>query len=344
MNDTGKGLASAPVPVHSSAMTEQTAADRNLAMEAVRVTESAAIAAVRFMGQGDEKTADQAAVKAAHMALHNMMIDGTIVIGEGAQGEASRLFVGEKVGTGDGLRAQVAVVPLEGKSIVARGGPNALSVIAMAEDGGFLSVPNIYMEKIAVGPGLPDNVVDLDREPDENLASLGEAKGVAISDLVVCLLDRPRHGQLIAKIREAGARIRLIQDGDVSGVIQVTEKNTIVDAYMGIGGAPQGVLAAAALRGVGGQMQSRLVIRNNDEAAAAKAAGIEDVKRKYATEEMASGNVTFAATGVTYGAILNGVRTTLDGAVTHSLVMRSATRTLRLIEGHHDFLRRDQGD
>jgi len=344
MNDTGKGLATAPLPVHSSAMTDQTAADRNLAMEAVRVTEAAAIAAVRFMGQGDEKTADQAAVKAAHMALHNMMIDGTIVIGEGAQGETSRLFVGEKVGTGDGLKAQVAVVPLEGKSIVARGGPNALSVIAMAEDGAFLSIPNIYMEKIAVGPGLPDNVVDLDREPDENLASLAEAKGVAISDLVVCLLDRPRHGQLITKVREAGARIRLIQDGDVSGVIQVTEKNTIVDAYMGIGGAPQGVLAAAALRGVGGQMQGRLVIRNNDEGAAAKAAGIEDVKRKYTTEEMASGNVTFAATGVTYGAILNGVRTALDGAVTHSLVMRSATRTLRLIEGHHDFLRRDQGD
>ena len=209
----------------------------------------------------------------------------------------------------------------------------------MAEDGGFLTVPNIYMDKIAVGPGLPDGVVDLDNEPADNLTALADAKEAKVTDLVVCMLDRPRHAELIAKIRETGARIRLIQDGDVSGIIAATQPEAGVDIFLGIGGAPQGVLAAAALRGVGGQMQGRLVFRNNDDKAAARAMGIEDQERKYATEDMASGNVTFAATGVTYSDMLEGVRHVPGGAITHSMVLRSKTGTLRFIEGHHDFNR-----
>jgi fructose-1,6-bisphosphatase II / sedoheptulose-1,7-bisphosphatase len=311
--------------------------DRNLAMETVRVTEAAALAAVGLLGAGDEKAADQAAVCAMHDALGNMIINGVIRIGEGREGEAEKLYSGETVGSGDGPNVDVAVVPLEGKSIVARGGPNALSVIAMAEDGGFLSVPDIYMEKIAVGSGLPDGVIDLDLDPEQNLKNLADAKGCGVSDLLVCLLDRPRHNQLISKIRDAGARIRLILDGDVSGVIQAAESDSGVDVYMGIGGAQQGVLAAAALRGVNGQMQGRLVVRNPDEGAKIKDAGIEDPDRKYTVDEMASGNVTFAATGVTYGPMLDGVQITPRGAITKSLVMRSLSGTIRYIEGRHKF-------
>ncbi len=320
-------------------MSKEAAADRNLAMDAVRVTEAAAVAAARLMGGGDERAADQAAVSAMHEALSRLVIDGRVRIGEGAEGEASKLYVGEKVGMGEGPKADIAVVALEGKSIVARGGPNALSVIALAEDGGFLSVPDLYMEKIAVGPGLPADVVDLDAKPADNLKNLADAKGVAVGDLVACLLDRPRHAKTIAAIREAGARIRLILDGDVSGVIATAQADSGVDVYMGIGGAPQGVLAAAAMRGVGGNIQGRLVLRNGDEKAAAAAAGVEEPERIYGTEEMASGNVTFAATGVTYGAMLEGVRIVSGHAVTHSMVMRSKTGTLRYIEGHHDFSR-----
>ena len=313
--------------------------DRNLALETVRVTEAAALAASQFMGGGDEKSADQAAVAAMHKALNRITVDGTVRIGEGQQGETEKLYVGENLGTGEGPKVDIALVALEGTSIVARGGPNALSVIAMAEEGGFLTVPNIYMDKIAIGPGLPDGVVDLDNEPAENLKSLAEARGVAVADLVVCMLDRPRHAELIAKIREAGARIRLILDGDVSGIIAATQPEAGVDIFMGIGGAPQGVLAAAALRGVGGQMQGRLVFRNNDERAEAQSLGIEDPKRKYSVQDMASGNVTFAATGVTYSAMLEGVRHVPGGAITNSMVLRSMTGTIRFIEGHHDFIR-----
>jgi len=311
--------------------------DRNLAMEAVRVTEAAAIAAARLMGGGDEKAADQAAVHAMHTALDNMTIKGTIRIGEGHESEADKLYAGESVGVGEGPNVDVAVVPLEGKSILARGGPNALSVVAMAEDGGFLSVPDIYMEKIAIGSGLPDGIVDLDLEPEQNLKNLADAKGCAVKDLVVCLLDRPRHSQLIGKIRDAGARIRLILDGDVSGVIQAAESDSAVDVYMGIGGAQQGVLAAAALRGVNGQMQGRLIVRNPDERAAIAETGIENPDRKYSVEDMAAGHVTFAATGVTYGPMLEGVKLTSAGAVTRSLVMRSLSGTIRYIEARHKF-------
>ena len=320
-------------------MAKDVISDRNLALESVRVTESAALAAYNFMGGGDEKAVDQAAVNAMHRSLNRLALDGTVRIGEGAEGEAEKLYVGETLGTGDGPKVDIALVALEGTTIVARGGPNALAVIAMAEDGGFLTVPNIYMDKIAVGPGLPDGVVDLDNEPADNLAALADAKGTKVTDLVVCMLDRPRHAELIAKIRETGARIRLIQDGDVSGVIAATQPEAGVDIFLGIGGAPQGVLAAAALRGVGGQMQGRLVFRGNDERAEAQAMGIEDPERKYGTEDMASGNVTFAATGVTYSDMLEGVRHVPGGAVTHSLVLRSMTGTLRFIEGHHDFIR-----
>ena len=320
-------------------MAKDVVSDRNLALESVRVTESAALAAYNFMGGGDEKAVDQAAVSAMHRTLNLLALDGTVRIGEGAEGEAEKLYVGETLGTGDGPKVDIALVALEGTTIVARGGPNALAVIAMAEDGGFLTVPNIYMDKIAVGPGRPDGIVDLDNEPADNLAALADAKGTKVTDLVVCMLDRPRHAELIAKIRETGARIRLIQDGDVSGVIAATPPEAGVDIFLGIGGAPQGVLAAAALRGVGGQMQGRLVFRNNDQRIEAQRLGIEDLERKYATEDMASGNVTFAATGVTYSDMLEGVRHVPGGAITHSMVLRSTTGTLRFIEGHHDFIR-----
>ena len=320
-------------------MAKDVVSDRNLALESVRVTESAALAAYNFMGGGDEKAVDQAAVSAMHRTLNLLALDGTVRIGEGAEGEAEKLYVGETLGTGDGPKVDIALVALEGTTIVARGGPNALAVIAMAEDGGFLTVPNIYMDKIAVGPGLTDGIVDLDNEPADNLAALADAKGTKVTDLVVCMLDRPRHAELIAKIRETGARIRLIQDGDVSGVIAATQPEAGVDIFLGIGGAPQGVLAAAALRGVGGQMQGRLVFRNNDQRTEAQRLGIEDLERKYATEDMASGNVTFAATGVTYSDMLEGVRHVPGGAITHSMVLRSTTGTLRFIEGHHDFIR-----
>ena len=320
-------------------MAKDVVSDRNLALESVRVTESAALAAYNFMGGGDEKAVDQAAVSAMHRTLNRLALDGTVRIGEGAEGEAEKLYVGETLGTGDGPKVDIALVALEGTTIVARGGPNALAVIAIAEDGGFLTVPNIYMDKIAVGPGLPDGIVDLDNEPADNLAALADAKGTKVTDLVVCMLDRPRHAELIAKIRETGARIRLIQDGDVSGVIAATQPEAGVDIFLGIGGAPQGVLAAAALRGIGGQMQGRLVFRNNEQRTEAQRLGIEDLERKYATEDMASGNVTFAATGVTYSDMLEGVRHVPGGAITHSMVLRSTTGTLRFIEGHHDFIR-----
>lgn len=319
-------------------MAKDTSADRNLALESVRVTEAAAIAASRFMGQGDEKAADQAAVAAMHKTLAKLAIEGTVRIGEGDKAVSEKLYVGEKIGTG-GPKVDIALVALEGTTIVARGGPNAMAVLAMAEDGGFLTVPGIYMDKIAVGPGLPDGVVDLDAAPTENLKNLAKAKDVGIGDLVVCMLDRPRHAELIAKTREAGARIRLILDGDVSGVIAATQPEAGVDMFLGIGGAPQGVLAAAALRGVGGQMQGRLVFRNNEEKTAALKLGIEEPDKKYLVDEMASGNVTFAATGVTYSAMLEGVRHVPGGAITHSMVLRSMTGTVRFIKGHHDFIR-----
>ncbi len=320
-------------------MSQRNVMDRNLALEAVRVTEAAALAASRLMGRGDEKAADQAAVNAMRQTLGAIAIDGTVRIGEGERDEAPMLYIGEKVGSG-GPPIDIALDPLEGTTITAKGGPNALAVLAMAQDGGFLNAPDTYMDKIAVGGGLPDEIVDLDEEPKVNLGNLAKAKGVDVSDVVVCILDRPRHAELIAKVREAGARIVLIGDGDVSGVMATSRSDSGVDIYWGIGGAPEGVLAAAALRCIGGQFQGRLVFRNDDERARATRCGITDFDRKYSLHELAGGDVMFAATGVTDGSMLKGVRRFAGGATTQSMVMRSVTGTVRIIDATHNFTRK----
>ena len=314
--------------------------DRNLALEVVRVTEAAALAASRQMGRGDEREADQVAVDAMRNALNSLDIDGTVVIGEGERDEAPMLFIGEKVGTGDGPKIDIALDPLEGTTITAKGLTNSLAVIAMAEHGGFLNSPDVYMDKIAVGGGLPDGIVDIDKEPAENLQNLAKAKGLDVKDIVACILDRPRHEELIRKVRDAGARIMLITDGDVSGVMATSEEASGVDIYIGSGGAPEGVLAAAALRCIGGQMQGRLMFRNDTERGRAERCGITDFDRKYDLLDLASGDVMFAATGVTNGTMLDGVRRFSGGAKTHSLVMRSKSGTVRYIEAVHNFNRK----
>jgi fructose-1,6-bisphosphatase II / sedoheptulose-1,7-bisphosphatase len=313
--------------------------DRNLALELVRVTEAAAIASARWIGKGKKNDADGAAVEAMRKAFDTVAIDGTVVIGEGEMDEAPMLYIGEKVGFG-GPAMDIAVDPLEGTSICAKGGPNAIATVALAEKGNFLHAPDIYMEKIAVGGGLPAGVVHLNASVKENLKNLALAKGVDISDLMVCMLDRDRHADTIAKIREAGARIMLIGDGDVAGVIAVSQPTTGVDMYLGSGGAPEGVLAAAALRCIGGQMQGQLLFEDEAQIARARTMGITDPNRIYTVEEMAKGNVMFSATGVTSGAMLNGVRREGLGAVTHSIVMRSKSGTVRYIEGHHNFAKK----
>ncbi|MGB0575339.1 MAG: class II fructose-bisphosphatase [Alphaproteobacteria bacterium] len=314
--------------------------DRNLALEVVRVTEAAALAASRQMGRGDEKAADQVAVDAMRTALNSLAIQGTVVIGEGERDEAPMLYIGEKVGLGEGPEIDIALDPLEGTTITAKGLTNSLAVIAMAEHGGFLNAPDVYMDKIAVGGGLPAGVVDLDQTPEENLKSLAKAKKVDVEDLVVCILDRPRHEELIAKVREAKARIMLISDGDISGVMATSEEESGVDLYLGSGGSPEGVLAASALRCIGGQMQGRLLFRNDDERDRARKWGITDLDRKYSMEDLASGDVMFAATGVTNGTMLKGVRRFSGGATTHSMVMRSRSGTVRYIEAVHNFDRK----
>jgi fructose-1,6-bisphosphatase II / sedoheptulose-1,7-bisphosphatase len=310
--------------------------DRNLALELVRVTEAAALAASHWMGRGRKNEADGAAVEAMRKAFDAVAISGTVVIGEGEMDEAPMLYIGEKVGSG-GPAMDIAVDPLEGTSLTAKGAPNALAVIALAEAGNFLHAPDIYMDKIAVGGGLPDGVVDLDAPVSENLRNLALAKKCDVSDLVVCTLERERHAQLIAHCREAGARIMLISDGDVAGVIATAQVDAGVDLYLGSGGAPEGVLAAAALRCIGGQMQGRLLYENDEQMARSRAMGITDPAHKFTVGELAKGNVMFAATGVTTGAMLRGVRRFGSGAVTHSIVMRSKSGTVRYIEAHHNF-------
>jgi len=318
--------------------------DRNLALELVRVTEAAALAASRWMGRGDKNAADGAAVEAMRKAFDTVAITGTVVIGEGEMDEAPMLYIGEKVGlyakAGGGPEVDIAVDPLEGTSITAKGGPNAMAVVALAEKGGFLHAPDIYMEKLAVGPGLPADVVDIDEPPERNLRELARAKGVDVSDLVVCLLDRDRHKERIKACRAAGARIMLIPDGDVSGVVAVSQPETGVDVYMGSGGAPEGVLAAAALRCIGGQMQGRLLFEDDAQVARARDMGVTDPNRKYGLDDMARGDVMFAATGVTDGTMLRGVRRFSGGAATHSMVMRSKSGTVRLVEATHNFERK----
>ena len=310
--------------------------DRVLTLEIARVTEKAAVAAAHLRGRGDEKAADQAAVDAMRSELNALAIDGTIVIGEGERDEAPMLFIGEEVGTRKGPKVDIALDPLEGTTICAKNLPNSLAVIAMATRGSLLNAPDVYMEKIAVGPGYPDCIVDLMRPPEANLNALAKAKGVPVAGITVCILDRPRHAPLIAAVREAGASIRLIGDGDVAGVIHTTDsEETGIDVYMGIGGAPEGVLAAAALRCTGGQMQARLQLNTNEKRARAEKMGISDPYRIYSVEEMASGDVIFAATGVTDGNLLDGVRFYRDRIATHTLVMRSHTQTIREIRARH---------
>ena len=313
--------------------------DRNMAIEAVRVTEAGAIAAAKWVGRGVEKEADAAAVDAMRTALNGLHIDGTVVIGEGERDEAPMLYIGEKVGAG-GPKIDIALDPLEGTTLTAKANANAMAVLALAPDGDFLNAPDVYMEKIAIGGGFSKGLIDISAPPAENLKRLAKEKGVEVSALTVCILDRPRHEELIAAVRAAGARIFLIADGDIFGVMATSDPNSGIDMYLGSGGAPEGVLAAAALQSIGGQMQGKLLFRNDDEIGRARKLGIEDLDRIYALDDLASGDVIFAATGVTDGAMLKGVRRSPGMAETHSIVMRSITGTVREVITKHNFDRK----
>jgi len=309
--------------------------DRVLVLEMVRVTEAAAIAASTLNGRGDEKAADAAAVEAMRAALNELDMDGTVVIGEGERDEAPMLFIGEKVGSGTGPAIDIALDPLEGTTICAKSGPNSLAVLAIAEGGGLLNAPDVYMDKLAVGPGLPDGIIDLDRTPTQNIQAIAAAKGVEPSEIIACVLDRPRHEALIAELRGLGCGIVLIGDGDVAGVIATTNPDTTIDVYMGSGGAPEGVLAAAALRCVGGQFKGRLLFRNDDERARAAKWGVTDLDRQYDLTDLAKGDCIFAATGVTDGSLLAGVKRKGKVMTTESVVMRASSGTVRWVKGEH---------
>ncbi len=307
--------------------------ERVLVLEVARVTEAAAIAAARLRGRGNEKAADKAAVDAMRRELALLSIQGTVVIGEGEMDEAPMLYIGETVGSGEGPEVDIAVDPLEGTTICAKSMPNALAVLAISEKGGLLNAPDMYMDKIAVGPGYPAGIVDLDKSPGENIRDLAKAKGVPVAEITACILDRPRHADLIKAVREAGAAVRLIPDGDIAGVIWTTDaQETGIDIYMGSGGAPEGVLAAAAMRCVGGQIQGRLKPSNDEERIRAAKMGITDINRKFNLEDMASADVIFSATGVTDGSLLDGVHFRGDFAETETVVMRSKSGTVRRIK------------
>jgi len=311
--------------------------DRVLVLEMVRVTEAAAVAASRLIGRGDEKAADQAAVEGMRDALNQLEFDGTVVIGEGERDEAPMLFIGEKVGAaqGTGPKIDIALDPLEGTTITAKAGNNAMAVLAIAEEGGLLHAPDVYMEKLAVGPGYSRGVIDIRKSATENVRSVAAEKGVDPHEIIVCVLDRPRHAALIAELRAIGCGIQLIPDGDVAGVIATTDPDTTIDIYMGSGGAPEGVLAAAALRCVGGQFQGRLLFRNDDERGRAARWGVTDLDRVYELEDLAQGDVIFAATGVTDGTLLRGVKRKKNVFTTESVVMRASTGTVRWVKGEH---------
>jgi len=313
--------------------------DRNFALEFVRVTEAAALSSARLMGRGDEKAADHAAVESMRKALNSIQFEGKVVIGEGERDEAPMLYIGEKVGKGGGPRLDLALDPLEGTTICARGGNNSLSVIAIAEEGRFLHAPDTYMNKIAVGPDAK-GAIDLKASPTDNLKNIAQAKKCNIEDLTVVILDRPRHSDLIAEVRRTGARIYLIGDGDVSAAIATAKRDSGVDVLMGSGGAPEGVIAAAALRCLGGDFQGQLMFRNDGEKERALKMGVTDLEKIYKIHELAEGKVMFAATGVTTGPYLNGVRFFAGGASTHSVVMRSETGTVRFIQAEHHFERK----
>ena len=311
--------------------------DRVLVLEMVRVTEAAAVAASKWIGRGDNDAADDAAVEAMREALNELPFDGTVVIGEGERDEAPMLYIGEKVGgaPGKGPKIDIALDPLEGTTITAKAGPNALAVLAAAEEGCLLNAPDTYMEKLAIGPGYPDGTIDLTRGVTENIRSIADAKGVQPDDIIACVLDRPRHEAIIDELRSLGCGVKLISDGDVAGVIAVTDPDTSIDLYVGTGGAPEGVLAASALRCVGGQMQGRLVFRNDDEIARARRWGIEDLDRIYTLEEMAKSDCIFAATGVTDGSLLQGVHRRPNCITTESIVMRASSGTIRRVMAEH---------
>ncbi|MDZ7627547.1 MAG: class II fructose-bisphosphatase [Parvularculaceae bacterium] len=305
--------------------------DRMLTMEISRCTEAAAVAASKMIGRGDKTGADEAAVAALRDAFNKLDIDGTVVIGEGERDEAPMLFIGEKVGSKKGPKIDIALDPLEGTDLTAKGMGNALAIVAMATAGTMLHAPDVYMDKIAIGPGYPDGIVDLDASIEDNIRELAKAKRVQPGDITLCVLDRDRHAHIIEGARNLGARIILIPDGDVAGIFHTTEPATGIDLYVGQGGAPEGVLAAAALRCIGGQMQGRLVFRNDDEKARAARAGIKDLNRKYGLLDLCGGDVFFAATGVTNGTMLDGVKWEPGHISTHTVVMRSKTGTVRYI-------------
>ncbi|KEG16790.1 class II fructose-bisphosphatase [Bartonella bacilliformis] len=310
--------------------------DRILTLELVRVTERAAVAAARLRGQGNEKAADQAAVDAMRQELNRLPIDGTVVIGEGERDEAPMLYIGEKVGLKNGPAVDIALDPLEGTTICAKNLANSLSVIAIAEKGNLLYAPDVYMQKIAIGPGYPEGLVDIDAKPEDNIFALAKAKGVAVNQITVCIMDRPRHAELISEVRATDASIRLIGDGDIAGVIHTTDPDeTGIDMYIGIGGAPEGVLAAAALRCIGGQIQARLQLDTQEKITRAAKMGITDPNKVYTMEEMAKGDILFAATGVTDGNMLSGIKFTRDCIQTETIVMRSHTGTIRNIKAQH---------
>ena len=312
--------------------------DRVLVLEMVRVTEAAAIAASQLIGRGDEDAADAAAVEAMRKAFDTLYMDGTVVIGEGERDEAPMLYIGEKVGgaPGRGPKIDIALDPLEGTTITAKAGPNALAVLAAAEEGCLLNAPDTYMDKLAIGPGYPESIISLEKSVTENVQAVAEAKGVEPKDIIVCVLDRPRHAAIIAELRGLGCGVVLIGDGDVAGVIATTNPDTTIDMYMGQGGAPEGVLAAAALRCVGGQFNGRLVFRNEDEKARARRLGITDFDRIYKLEDLARGDCIFAATGVTSGSLLDGVKRLRGGIMTtESVVMRASSGTVRWIKAEH---------
>jgi fructose-1,6-bisphosphatase II / sedoheptulose-1,7-bisphosphatase len=319
--------------------------ERILSLEIARVTERAAVAAARLRGCGNEKAADQAAVDAMRRELNKLPIDGTVVIGEGERDEAPMLFIGENVGSKRGAKVDIAVDPLEGTTLCAKNMPGAIATMTMALGGTLLNAPDVYMEKIAIGPGFQQGIVDLDAPADENIRALAKAKGVKPDQITALVLDRPRHADLIAAVRKTGAAVALITDGDVAGVIHAADSEmTGIDVYMGIGGAPEGVLAAAALRCIGGQMQGRLVLDTEEKRARAYRMGIKDPRKKYTLGEMARGDCVFAATGVTSGSLLKGVRFKHDTVETETVVMRSATGTVRWIRAEHRRLDKFQMD
>jgi fructose-1,6-bisphosphatase II / sedoheptulose-1,7-bisphosphatase len=310
--------------------------DRILALEIARVTERAAVAAARLRGRGDEKAADQAAVDAMRREMNNLPIIGTVVIGDGERDEAPMLFIGEKVGGGHGPKVDIAVDPLEGTTLCAKNMPGAIATMAVAEANALLNAPDVYMEKIAIGPGYAKGIVDLDASPEDNIRALAKAKGVKPEEITALILDRPRHADLVAAVRRAGAAVRFITDGDVAGVIHTADpESTGIDIYLGVGGAPEGVLAASALACIGGQIQGRLVLDTDEKRGRAAKMGIKDPRKKYAMEDMVKGDCVFAATGVTTGSLLEGVRFRDDMIETETVVMRAATGTVRWIRAEH---------